>query len=661
MTWERALEADARLAAKNAVLIRAALRQSFDPERAFLGYRNTTPDENLTLPQQRVRSRSWAIMNIRPNLEPLREVLLRIWAEAYALGDTAAREAIAEAKEAQKADTAIGVDWSKWKPGDAAAAILLKPPKAFQRLLTNAGITLKGFSDTTLTDIGNAIGEAIELGLDAKTSAKNIMNHVANPARALSIAITEQNRAISTATQNRYLESGIEKNEWLVFQPCDICAKNAGQIVSIGAPFPSGDTQPPAHPHCRCALAPVVPDFDDPANTAGSITEPVLTPSGEITQTNPEDYRGYHRAPSRTDDVGGPATDVETGLMPDFYTRPDIYTTGMPEADRESVAVLLSIKDKPEAMVTIYRAVPEGVNQINPGDWVTLSPSYAETHLLSNLEGGRVISARIPAKDLWFDANSINEFGYDPIDKRTITVSFAGRNIESEFNEVFATDAVGRFKNSAVGDEILQMNIKDETSGGTAGDNFLKKVVQMQGFDGKPSVVETIDDVKSLAKTTPGKVLYRGIADFSKPVADAGGIIPLRPTVTYSADKAINDFIDGDYRAGWGVFGSGTYTSERYSEATGYALSTDDGAVGSGKVMAMFLPDSALMPSKEEVAELRSLVLSQDYKGDRNIGRILAARGYQAYDVGLIDEDKKGIYVILDRTAVTVSKERKNM
>ncbi|MFN5250014.1 MAG: phage minor head protein, partial [Bacteroidota bacterium] len=282
MTWERALEADARLAAKNSVLIRAALRQSFDPERAFIGYQNTTPDDSLNLPQQRSRARSWAIMNIRPNLEPLRQILIKVWAEAYALGDTAAREAIEEQKRLQKADTQSLVDWSKWKPGDAAQAIILKPPRAFQRLLEGAGITLKGFSDTTLTDIGNAIGEAIELGLDAKRSAKLIGNHVASAARALTIAITEQNRAISTATQNRYLDAGLKEQTWLVFEPCKICAQNAGQKVSIGAPFASGNTQPPAHPNCRCALAPVIPGFNDPANTAGVITEPIITPDEQL-------------------------------------------------------------------------------------------------------------------------------------------------------------------------------------------------------------------------------------------------------------------------------------------------------------------------------------------------------------------------------------------
>jgi hypothetical protein len=126
------------------------------------------------------------------------------------------------------------------------------------------------------------------------------------------------------------------------------------------------------------------------------------------------DYRGYHTAPRRADEFGAPATDIEE-MMPDFYERPEIYTTGMPQADKESVSVLMRIKGKPDAPVTIYRAVPEGASEINPGDWVTLSPSYAESHLLSNLEAGHVISMKIPARDLWFDGDSINEFGYDPV------------------------------------------------------------------------------------------------------------------------------------------------------------------------------------------------------------------------------------------------------
>lgn len=284
MTWERALEADARLAARNSVLIRAALRQTVDFEGVFRAYQATSPNENLTLPQQRSRARAWAIINVRVNLEAFKEVIYRTWATAYVLGDLAAREQLELMEQAQKADVQAGIDWSKWKPGDAVSALLLKPPKAFQRLLESQGIVWKGFSDTTLRDIGNSIGEAIELGLSAKQSAKLIMNHVASPARALSIAITEQNRAISQAAKERYLQANVQTWQWLTFDPCKICAQNDRVIVQINQPYPSGHIQTPAHPNCRCALRPIS-KYSDAAQLPGATN--VVSPT--ITVTEPEE------------------------------------------------------------------------------------------------------------------------------------------------------------------------------------------------------------------------------------------------------------------------------------------------------------------------------------------------------------------------------------
>ena len=128
-----------------------------------------------------------------------------------------------------------------------------------------------------------------------------------------------------------------------------------------------------------------------------------------------DDYRMRHQAPTRADEFGSPATDVEE-MMPGFYKNPKVYGSGYAQADKESRAAIVSIQGKPNAPVTIYRAVPESVDKINPGDWVTLSPTYAKEHLRSNVSGGKILSQVIPAKDLWFDGNSINEFGYDPTD-----------------------------------------------------------------------------------------------------------------------------------------------------------------------------------------------------------------------------------------------------
>lgn len=257
MSWKRAWEADARLAAKNAVKIRAALRQSIDAERVAEAYLASLPPTTGNLTQSRARARAWAIINIRVNLEPLRLALLRTLADGYVLGTVFAEEQVALAKKRQKS-VSTQVNWATWKPGDEAAALLVKPPKAFERLLGRYGLTLKGFSDTTLNDIGNSLGESLELGLSATQTAKRLKQYVASSSRALSIAVTEQNRAISVATVNRYKEMGVEKHEWIASDPCDECEPNDGQVVVVGEAFASGDTEPPVHPNCRCALLPVI-------------------------------------------------------------------------------------------------------------------------------------------------------------------------------------------------------------------------------------------------------------------------------------------------------------------------------------------------------------------------------------------------------------------
>jgi hypothetical protein len=130
-----------------------------------------------------------------------------------------------------------------------------------------------------------------------------------------------------------------------------------------------------------------------------------------------DDYRMRHQAPTRADDFGSPATNIGDEMMPGFYENPNLYGSSYDQSDKESRSVLMSIRNKPNAPVTIYRAVPEGVDKINPGDWVTLSPTYAKEHLRSNvLNGGKVLSQVVPAKNLWFNGDSINEFGYDPVD-----------------------------------------------------------------------------------------------------------------------------------------------------------------------------------------------------------------------------------------------------
>jgi len=183
-------------------------------------------------------------------------------------------------------------------------------------------------------------------------------------------------------------------------------------------------------------------------------------------------YRGQHTAPGP--DFGAPLHDLTGGgqMYPsDVYaaSASRIYGGGMPY-DRKAFDIAQSYRDKPNASVTIYRAVPKEMANsekladlekkmaaymkrgnlpkdsftdngskwydwayeernklrglpdepitelgINPGDWVTLTREYAKDHGESALKGKyKILSKKVKAKDIWTNADSIHEFGYHP-------------------------------------------------------------------------------------------------------------------------------------------------------------------------------------------------------------------------------------------------------
>jgi SPP1 gp7 family putative phage head morphogenesis protein len=270
MKWG-AHEVDGRLAAKNAIKLRAALQEAANWKRIFEAYKRTQPATSKNPAQDRARARAWAMLNIRFDNEALLATLRRIWADGFALGIVSAEDAVRRARELKKADEPEYIDWKNWKPGDSAAALLVKPTRAFQRLLESAGVTIRGIDQTGYDRMGTALSDALALGLSGDRAAKLIRDTVSDPARALTIAITETNRAISRATIERYQGYGIEKVEWATSSPCDICRANEGQVVNLGSAFNSGATQPPQHPNCRCALLPVIPDDEQAVNAAGVV------------------------------------------------------------------------------------------------------------------------------------------------------------------------------------------------------------------------------------------------------------------------------------------------------------------------------------------------------------------------------------------------------
>jgi len=135
-------------------------------------------------------------------------------------------------------------------------------------------------------------------------------------------------------------------------------------------------------------------------------------------------------SPIRLDNLTKSTTGENAGYPADFYSAngPRIYAPGpqfagdeFGQANRESYKAIMAVKGKPDAEVTIYRAVPNDpkITSINEGDFVTLSPTYAKLHGASGYgpkgeDAGKIISQKVKVKDIYFDGNDVNEFGYFP-------------------------------------------------------------------------------------------------------------------------------------------------------------------------------------------------------------------------------------------------------
>jgi len=192
---------------------------------------------------------------------------------------------------------------------------------------------------------------------------------------------------------------------------------------------------------------------------------------------NSEDYRGQHMAPTHGEG-SAPLWDLTQIYPDDIYSAnaAQYYGDASP-LDRNAIAIMHSYRNRPNDKVTIYRAIPfiestqekilriekekayilkrgnsnQSINKrmaklgihninkyydyisneleklkanpindnkivINKGDWVTTVRQYAVDHGESALHGEyKILKKTVPAKHVFTDANSIFEYGYDPL------------------------------------------------------------------------------------------------------------------------------------------------------------------------------------------------------------------------------------------------------
>lgn len=134
-----------------------------------------------------------------------------------------------------------------------------------------------------------------------------------------------------------------------------------------------------------------------------------------------DEFRMAHRAPSYDEegidknmvDIAANKDQIRESLNEQLRMNRDQYKNESAAAINEALSAI----DKGEKpTVTIYRAVPKSLKEgkVRNGDWVSLSESYVKVHGEHTLNGNyRIMKEEVPAENLYWDGNDINEWGYD--------------------------------------------------------------------------------------------------------------------------------------------------------------------------------------------------------------------------------------------------------
>ena len=140
-----------------------------------------------------------------------------------------------------------------------------------------------------------------------------------------------------------------------------------------------------------------------------------LYKQGRYMPAEGDDYRGTHKAPSG--EYGAGSLDAMDRTYPeDLYSVQGArYYGSGDKTDKRMHELIMKFRGKPDAMVTVYRAVPKGVNaSIVKGDWVTPLREYAVLHGNRWEQGMTILEKKVKASELFTEGNSIYEFGWSP-------------------------------------------------------------------------------------------------------------------------------------------------------------------------------------------------------------------------------------------------------
>ena len=222
-----------------------------------------------------------------------------------------------------------------------------------------------------------------------------------------------------------------------------------------------------------------------------------------------------------------------------------------------------------------------------------------------------------------------------------------GRNLIG--NELKADNALDNSLNNKKG----KFNDEDWKNDKYSEDEALHEIADIQGFSGKPTIANSKKEYDELKKPTYEQLQSDFTPEGVKNRWETREVDELyrgtRDSESITAQKAMNEFENGNYYAGKGTMGNGIYSSTNKAQAKLYANGD------SKNVMNFKLnPNAKVGNSTKLLVEMREKKDTLP-RSVLDLGRYAAANGYDAVvDDSFFGGDRKKQVIILNRTAVVL-------
>jgi len=199
---------------------------------------------------------------LRANSEPLREALVNMYTDAALLGVETGKDLVERSiGMPETKQMALNIDW-----GLANAAVLDWVARESEAIFS--GLMLTSAKEATA-----AVSAWVTSGAPLRELQKTLSRgSLFGGSRGKLIAVTETTRAYSKGNMAAWKESKVVTGK--EFQTardervCEICAPLDGKIVELEGSFQTAEglnnvDEPPVHPGCRCAIAPITRTFEE--------------------------------------------------------------------------------------------------------------------------------------------------------------------------------------------------------------------------------------------------------------------------------------------------------------------------------------------------------------------------------------------------------------